>query len=155
TLAAAWAASAIAAAPEAPAIAVVERLHAAMLEVMRVSGQLDYQARFDRLAPALEQSYDFDFMARKSLGRAFDQLDRASQQRSLPLFRTYTIANYAGRFGAYHGQRFETLGSEPGAQDTTMVRTRLVDPGAETMALNYRLRAVAGGWRIIDVSLNG
>ena len=135
--------------------AVVERLHAGMLAVMREAGQLDYQQRFDRLVPALEQAYDFDFMARKSLGRAYDGLDPASQERWLALFRTYTIANYAGRFGKYHGQTFQTLGEEPSTQETVLVRTRLDDPGAETVDLNYRLRRSDAGWRVVDVYLKG
>jgi phospholipid transport system substrate-binding protein len=135
--------------------AVVDHLHEQMLAVMRDAGSLDYQQRFDRLAPALEAAYDFDFMARKSLGRAFDGLDPAKQKRWLALFRTYTIANYAGRFGPYHGQRFETVGSEAGSQDTVMVRTRVIDPGSETVDLNYRLRKTASGWRIVDVYLKG
>jgi phospholipid transport system substrate-binding protein len=134
--------------------AVIAGLHAGMLAVMRESGELDYQQRFDRLAPVLGNAYDFDFMARKSLGRAFDGLDPASQKRWLALFRTYTIANYAGRFRGYHGQRFETVDEEPGTQGTVLVRTRLIDPGTETVDLNYRLRD-RDGWRIIDIYLKG
>ena len=36
-----------------------------------------------------------------------------------------------------------------------MVRTQLVRPGDEDVQLNYRLRAVDGEWRIIDIYLNG
>ena len=65
------------------------------------------------------------------------------------------IANYAGRFDGYSGQSFETVGEEPSAQETVLVRTRLVQPEGEVVQLNYRLREANGSWKIIDVYLNG
>jgi phospholipid transport system substrate-binding protein len=137
------------------AVAVIDQLHATMLDVMKRSSQLDYQQRFDLLAPAIARAYDLDFMARKSLGRGFDGLDPADQKRWLALFRTYMVANYAGRFhGGDKGQRFETLREEPSAQSTVLVLTKLIEPGGE-VALNYRMRETGGQWKVVDVYLKG
>jgi phospholipid transport system substrate-binding protein len=146
-----WAQEAVASAPARG----VEHLHEAMLGVMRRASELTYQQRFDLLAPAIEQAYDLDFMARKSLGRAFDGLDAASRRRWDAVFRTYTIASFAGRFHGYAGSRFETVDEEPSAQGTVLVRTRIVEPGADPVALNYRLREREGTWKIVDVYLKG
>ena len=134
---------------------VVDSLHAAMLEVMRESAKLTYEERFARLAPAIDRAFDLDFMARKALGPEFDKLDPAKQQRWVATFRTFMVANYAGRFHGYSGQRFESLGEEASAQETTLVRTRLLDPTAENVDLTYRLHKAEPGWRIIDVYLKG
>lgn len=137
------------------ATAAVEALHAGMIGVMRDAGTTSYQQRFDALAPAIDTAYDLDFMGRKSLGRGFDSLSEPDQKRWLALFREYTIANFVGRFRAYDGQTFETLGEEAAAQDTVLVRTKIVDP-KETVDLNYRLRKTeAGTWKIVDVYLKG
>jgi phospholipid transport system substrate-binding protein len=134
---------------------VVEALHAGMIDVMRDSASTTFEARAARLRPLLESSFDLDFMARKSLGRSFDRLSPDEQTRWVEAFHRFMVANYAGRFTGYSGQRFETLGDEPAAQDTVLVRTRLIDPGAEDMDLGYRLRRTPGGWKIIDVYLKG
>jgi phospholipid transport system substrate-binding protein len=135
--------------------AVVENLHAAMLDVMRESDKLGYQERFDRLAPALGEAYDLDFMARKSLGPAFAKLAPEEQKSWREAFATFMVANYAGRFRGYHGQAFESLGEKPAPQETILVQTRLDDPGVGRTSLTYRLHRTPAGWRIIDVYLKG
>ena len=134
---------------------VVETLHAAMLDVMKQSAKLGYPERFSLLEPAIARAFDLDFMARKALGPEFDKLDPPKQQRWLQTFRTFMIANYAGRFHGYEGQKFESLAEDPSAQDTVLVRTRLVDPAADDVDLTYRLRKTDADWRIIDVYLKG
>jgi phospholipid transport system substrate-binding protein len=64
-------------------------------------------------------------------------------------------ANYAGRFNRYSGQTFETLGNEPAAHGTAIVRTRLRNPTGEDVDLTYRLHPAAAGWRIVDIYLKG
>lgn len=144
-----------AAAADDGATAAVERLHAGMIAVMREAGSTSYAQRFAALAPTIDTAYDLAFMGSKSLGRGFDSLTEADRASWLALFREYTIANFVGRFRAWQGQSFQTLGEEPAAQDTVLVRTRVTDP-AETVDLNYRLRRTeSGSWKIVDVYLKG
>jgi phospholipid transport system substrate-binding protein len=136
-------------------VQVVEKVHAGMVEVMQSAATTPFEGRAERLTPILEQAFDIDFMARKSLGRSFDDLSAEDQKRWIEAFRRFFVANYAGRFTGYSGQKFETLGEESAAQDTVLVRTRLIDPGGENVDLAYRLRESGGTWRIIDVYLKG
>lgn len=136
-------------------VQVVEKVHAGMIEVMQGAATTPFEGRAERLTPILEQAFDIDFMARKSLGRSFDGLSADDQKRWIEAFRRFFVANYAGRFTGYSGQKFETLGEEPAAQDTVLVRTRLIDPGGENVDLAYRMRESGGTWRIIDVYLKG
>jgi phospholipid transport system substrate-binding protein len=136
-------------------VRVIEKLHAGMIEVMQSAATTPFEGRAERLAPLLDQSFDLDFMARKSLGRSFETLSADDQKRWIELFRRFMVANYAGRFTGWSGQKFETLGEEAAAQNTVLVRTRLIDPGAENVDLAYRMREANGAWRIIDVYLKG
>lgn len=145
---------AIAAEPSAP-VKVIETMHAGMLEVMRTSATTTFEERTAKLGPVIETAYDLDFMGRKSLGKSFDALSAEDQRRWLEIFHQFMVANYAGRFTSFSGQSFETLGEEPAAQETVLVRTRLVDPGKENVDLAYRLRRQDGTWKIIDVYLKG
>jgi len=143
------------AAEKAAPVQVIEKLHAGMIAVMQSAATTPFEGRAERLEPLLQQAFDLDFMARKSLGRSFETLSAHDQKRWIEVFHRFMVANYAGRFTGYSGQRFETLGEEEAAQDTALVRTRLIDPGAENVDLAYRMRASDGTWRIIDVYLKG
>lgn len=143
-----------AAEPSAP-VQVIDKLHTGMLDVMREAEKSTFAQRAERLTPILDGSFDLDFMARKSLGKSFESLSPDDQKKWIATFRRFMVANYAGRFTGYSGQKFETLGEEPAAQDTVLVRTRLIDPGAENMDLGYRLRKIGSGWKVIDVYLKG
>jgi len=142
-------------APASPPVQVVEKLHAALIGVMKDAETLGYDGRYERLAPVLNETYDTAFMAEKSVGRHWKQATPAEQVSLVDTFSRFMIANYAGRFDGYSGQSFQTVGEEPSAQGTVLVRTRLVEPQGEGVQLNYRLRAENGSWKIIDVYLNG
>ena len=138
-----------------PCIEVVEKLHAAALEVMKQAETLGYAGRAERLAPVLDESMDLRFMAEKSVGRYWREASEQMQERLLKTFRRYIIATYAGRFDGYSGQHFETLGEEPALRDTRLVRTRITTPNEDSIALDYRLWQTNGSWKIVDVYLNG
>ena len=147
-------AEAVAPAVSAP-VQVVEKLHAALLGVMKDAEKLGYEGRYERLAPVLKETYDTPFMAEKSVGRHWKQASPAEQAELVATFSRFMISNYAGRFDGYSGQAFQTVGEEPSAQGTVLVRTRLVEPQGEGVQLDYRLRETDGNWKIIDVYLNG
>lgn len=134
---------------------VVESLHSGLLTSMKDAATLGYDGRYAHLQGVLQQTFDLAFMAEKSVGRHWKKLGESEQERWLDAFGRLTTANYAGRFVGYSGQYFETLGEEPAAHETVLVRTRLVIPADDDIVLNYRLRETENGWRIIDVYLNG
>jgi len=134
---------------------VVESLHSELLGVMKDAKELGYEGRFARLKPVLNELFDIPFMAKKSVGRYWKDIDDDQRQRLLDTFGRFTVANYAGRFSDYSGQHFETLKVEESTHGTFLVDTKLVSPDGDTTQLNYRLRPVDDGWKIIDVYLNG
>lgn len=135
--------------------AVVESLHAALLDAMQHAAELGYEGRFERLKPVISVSLDLDFMAEKSASSHWRKFSSDDKARWVSAFSAHTIANYAGRFNGYSGQRFETHGEEPANHDTVLVRTTLRNPDEEDVQLNYRLRRVDDRWRIIDVYTYG
>jgi len=134
---------------------VVNKLHGTILESMKGADEMGYQGRYDKLAPVMTETFDLDYMARKSVGRSWKNLDDAEQQLWLETFARLIIANYAGQFNDYSGEHFETLGEDPSIKKTVLVRTKLVLPGDDDLELNYRMRSTPDGWRIIDVYMKG
>ena len=145
---------AIGPAPSSP-IQVVERLHEALITTMKSSDELGYAGRYAALEPVLADSFDAGFMSQKSVGRHWKVLDDSARRRLMSAFWTYTVANYAGRFDGYTGEEFVSLGEEESSHGTRLVRTRLRVPEGEVVELDYRLRPVDGGWKVIDMYLDG
>ena len=150
-----FAVAATAVAADDAATKVVARLNAVLLDVLEHAQQLGYQGRFDKIAPAVAETFDGDFMAEKAIGRYWKPLSDADRARWVALFREFLVANYAGNFDKYSGQKFDIRGADPDQNDTTVVHTTLVNPGADDVELNYRLHQTPAGPRIIDVYLKG
>ena len=140
---------------EETATKTVERLNAAIADILPKAEELGYAGRFERLKPVMGEAFDVDFMAEKSLGRHWKGLSDEQKKQWAAAFREFTIANYAANLDRNTGQRFELLGEEAAEHDTVLVRGRVVDPAAAPFDLNYRLHRTPKGPRIIDVQLKG
>jgi phospholipid transport system substrate-binding protein len=148
-----WTPPPAAAAEDAPR-AIVERLNDTLLGVMREAETLGYQGRFDRLAPALSEAFDFPLMARASLGRHWKALDDAQRARLIELFARSSVATFAARFDGFSGERFEVLGEKQGPRKSILVRNRLVKSDGEAVEINYLLRRRKARWQVVDIFLD-
>jgi phospholipid transport system substrate-binding protein len=137
-----------------PASAAIERLNAAMLDVMKNAEKLGLEGRREKLEPVLDATYDFPAMAQRSLGPAFAKLDDAQRARFVLAFRGMTLRTYASRFTGWSGESFEVKGQEDSVAGTVIVRS-VVHAKNEDVSLDYRLRDTPTGWRVIDVYLRG
>jgi phospholipid transport system substrate-binding protein len=142
-------------APVPCATPTVEKLHTALIGIMKNAEALGYDGRYAQLTPVVEETFDLPFMASKSVGRHWKKLADQEQVRWTEAFRRLTTASYAGRFEGYSGESFETHAEERAIHDTMMVHTTLLRPGDEDVQLNYRLRRVGDTCKIIDIYLDG
>lgn len=133
----------------------VESLHETLTGAMKEANELGYEGRFERIAPAVQSCIDQEFMATKSIGRHWKKLTADEQKRWLKTFADLTVANYAGRFKGYSGERFSLDGEEDAPHDTKLVKTTLILPDDDDVILNYRLHQTESGWKIIDIYMNG
>lgn len=134
---------------------LIEAFHASLLQIMKEAKELGFQGRVDRLTPLMQETFDLDFMASKTVGRHWQKLSNEDKQRWARTFAEFTTANYAGRFTGFTGEEFVTLGVEKAARGTLVVLTKIVIPSEEDVQLNYRVIERNGSWRVIDVYLNG
>lgn len=142
-------------ADESPAAKVITQLDATLLDVMRNAATLGFQGRIDKLGPAVDAAFDLPFMAEKSLGQDWQTLSDADKQRWIKLSREFSIANFAANFDHAGEQTITLVGEEPSAAETVLVKTKINDPKGENVEMNYRLRALDGTWRIVDIYLKG
>ena len=140
--------------PVQTAVPVIDHFHSVLLDVMKNAKTLGIDGRREKLAPALDATYDFPAMAQRSLATGWAKLDTGQRDRFTAAFRGMTLRTYATRFDGYDNERFETLGEEPSIAGTVIVRT-LLHNADEDIHLDYRLRSTPVGFRVIDVYLSG
>jgi phospholipid transport system substrate-binding protein len=142
-------------APDAAAArAPVERLYAALADVLQRADALGFDGRYRTLEPVVSSSYDVPFMAQLILGSEWRRLAPERQARWVETFTRFTVSTYADRFD-HPGLRFEIGAVEPAAQGTSLVRTTLLPEDDEPVKLDYRVRPSSESWRIVDVYLSG
>ncbi len=136
---------------------VVEYLHTALINVMKNAHLLGWQGRYKKLQEILRQVYDFPGMARIAAGSHWKAFTETQKVNMIEAFGRLSIATYASRFDDYRGERFETIVVEelPQPYPSVIVRTRLIKKDSSGVELSYRLKAVNGIWKIVDVFYRG
>jgi phospholipid transport system substrate-binding protein len=142
-------------AADAPPV-VIQRFYDVLLAEMKDAKHLSFDQRYQRLAPAITQTYNLALMSRLAIGPGWTQLSPAQQQRLTDLFSTYTISEYASQFDGYSGERFEVDPNAATSANGPIVKSSLIKSDGEKVALNYLMRQGSdGAWQIIDVYLSG
>jgi phospholipid transport system substrate-binding protein len=133
---------------------VVDTMNGALLAVMQAADDLGYAGRYARLEPVLRESFNFPFMTRLAVGRAWSEFTAEQQSRLVDLFAQMSIANFAARFDGYGGERFEIVAEGPGPRDALVIESQIVRPADPPVGLDYVVRQFDGTWQIIDVLLD-
>ncbi|MDO9710797.1 ABC transporter substrate-binding protein [Paracraurococcus lichenis] len=135
--------------------AVIEGFNATLLAVMKDAQRLGLRGRAQRLRPAMEQAFNLPAMTRISVGPAWTQIPPAGQQSLVQAFSDWSIATFAHRFDGFSGESFRIEGENTLQSGDRLVRTQLVRPADQPVALNYLMRESGGAWRVVDVYLEG
>lgn len=142
-------------APNSPS-ATVERLNAALLEVMQQADELGFAGRYAKLEPVLTGIFDFPAMARITLGGQWSSISDAQQAAFTQAFADYSVGVFADRFDGFSGERFEILGEQESRRGAVLVRNQIVKSDGEAVEINYLTQPQDdGSWRIVDTILGG
>ena len=136
------------------AVAPIQSLNQGLIAGMKAGKQTPFTQRYAALAPVIERAFDLPTILQSSVGLRWSALAPADQQRLLEAFRKFTVASYVANFDQFGG---ETLTISPDTRSIgqdQVVGTRIVS-GGETTPIDYVMRNGAGGWRAVDVLLNG
>lgn len=135
--------------------APIESFYAALDASMKAGDSLTFDARRQQLAPVVTKTFDLPLMAAKVLGRHWRPMPPADQKRWIEAFSALTVKTYAEQFDENTGLVFEVGAVQAAPGGTALVRTQLKRANDEPVAIDYRLRPGPGGWRIMDIFLNG
>lgn len=131
----------------------VRRFAEGALATLR-DASLDEKERARRLDALVAQGFDLDRIARLTLGRYGKTASAEERREFVALFKRYVLTAYGRQFDAYAGWHLRTASVAPAGEDVT-VESWLEGGGGTPVRVDWRLAPAAGGWRILDLKVEG
>jgi phospholipid transport system substrate-binding protein len=140
--------------PAAGPSATVEATSEQVLAVLRDKAS-PVDQRLERIQQIAYQRFDFPTIGKLVLARGWRQLTPEQQETFLRDFKRHLSLDYGRRIDAYTDQTVSILGERKEANGDATVKTQVNGTAAEAVAVDYRLRASNGEWRVIDIIVEG
>lgn len=128
----------------------VERTSNDALVILRDKA-MERKVRIDRLETLLQERSDFTTIGKLVLAANYRQFSDPQKKEFEFLLRRYLTNTYGNQIDNYANETVEVTGGRAEARGDYTVLTKLKRPSGEDILVDYRLRAVEGGWRLIDV----
>jgi phospholipid transport system substrate-binding protein len=95
-------------------------------------------------------------MTALAMGQSWNKANAEQKKRLTDEFRILLVRTYASALAAYSEQRFDfrPLRAKPTDTDVT-VNVRVVQSGAQPVAIDYSMEKTASGWKVYDVMVGG
>jgi len=139
----------------AAAVNTVQRLNAALMDILANGETLKFEGRYQKLQPVLASVFDIPEMARVATGPKWNALSDADRQAMTELFGRYMTTMYAARFRGQGGETLEMGDAKARDDGKMLVLTKLTRKNGEVVDLSYLLRGSADSWHVVDVYYNG
>ena len=94
--------------------------------------------------------FDFEEMARRSLGSHWRRATPQQQKEFVSAFTELLETTYADKIDLYEGQQVEYTGESIDGSYAE-VNTRVIGKDRQSYSVDYRLRNTGGNWKIYDV----
>lgn len=104
----------------------------------------------------VDEYFDFQEMAKRSLGRPWKEQSPQKQQEFVELFKQLLFNNYVGKVETYTGTNERvSYDTEKIEGEYALVKTRIMDYKNTNVQLDYRLKLIGGQWKVYDVVVEG
>ena len=100
--------------------------------------------------------FDFDRMTRQAVGKGWRKATPEQQKTLIAEFRNLLVRTYANAFAGYQNQTLEVKPlTIPTDKDEVRVKSNIIKPGAQPVAVDYDMEKTANGWKVFDLSVEG
>lgn len=106
--------------------------------------------RRDQLRQVISARFDFNEMAKRSLGQHWQRRSTEEQRQFLQLFTDLLEQSYAAQIESLNGEKI-VYGRENQDRDHAEVDTRVVTSKGEEFSVNYKLHSADREWKVYDV----
>ncbi|MET0849569.1 MAG: ABC transporter substrate-binding protein [Candidatus Rokuibacteriota bacterium] len=124
------------------------------LEDPALKGPGRSEERQRALRAVADEIFDWTEMARRALGRHWQDRSPAEQQEFVGLFRALIERAYGDRIDQYSGEKVRFAGDTVDGDQAT-VRTKVTAKSGQETAVDYRLLRSGDRWRVYDVAVEG
>ncbi len=106
--------------------------------------------RRERLRQVIGARFDFNEMAKRSLGPNWQRRTAEEQREFAGLFTALLEKAYADQIEAFHGDKI-VFGRERLEQNYAEVESKIVTAKRDEFTVNYKLIGADGDWKVYDV----
>lgn len=101
-------------------------------------------------------NFNFERVCKLVLGKNYAKATKEQQEKFQTEFRTLLLRTYASALSKYRNQKieFKPFKGEPDATQAT-VKTEIIQPGGQPIAIDYSLAKQADGWKVYDIVIEG
>ena len=127
-------------------------------EVVRIVSNKEMKKNEHKRRQALKQAisgiFDYSEMAKRTLGKHWNQRTPAEKKQFTDLFATLLENSYADKIESYHNEKIVYL-SESLDGNYSEVRSNIITAKHDEFSLNYKLINENGTWMVYDVVIEG
>src|ERR1700741_2447498 len=135
-----------------PTVMHIQSYYQQLMPTIQQAGRLSVRERDKPVTPAITSAFDLPTMTRLAVGPTWATFSPSQQAGLRDAFARFVIADYASQVTDYSGESFvvdpNPVPERRGGGE--IVKTKLLQPGGRTVAINYLVR----GGRGIGVYLN-
>jgi len=134
-----------------------DQVRGAIDRVLEILKKKDLQAKERRterrtlLREEISKAFDFDEMAKRSLGPTWRQRTPEERKEYVALFRQVLENSYLGKVEAYQGEKIRYVKESVEEGRIATVETLIVTGKGQEIPLNYRMMKEKSEWRVYDV----
>jgi phospholipid transport system substrate-binding protein len=110
--------------------------------------------RRNLIRSAVDERFDWEEMARRSLARHWDQRTAEGKKEFVRLFADLLERTYMGKVEDYSGEKVRYEG-ETTEGDYAVVKIKIVTKKNKDILVDYRLKKRGNDWFVYDVSIEG
>jgi phospholipid transport system substrate-binding protein len=99
----------------------------------------------------ISKAFDFDEMAKRSLGPSWRQRTQEERKEYVTLFRQVLENSYLGKIEAYQGEKIRYVKDSVEEGRFATVNTLIVTGKGQEIPVNYRMVKERTDWRVYDV----
>ncbi len=126
------------------------------LKMQDESFKKDFKQVSEYVEQVIYPHVDFNRISALVLGKHWKKADKKQRDEFKKEFQTLMVRTYARAFLAFKDWTVNYLPLKLTDDDKkTLVKTEVLQPGKQAIAVNYRMLRVKNGWKVYDIIIEG
>jgi phospholipid transport system substrate-binding protein len=135
--------------------ATIESLHSGLLALAVEQIDEGAESSYRALLPLIVATHDLEFIAEFTIRRHWSSLSETDRSRFAAAFERLSVMTYASRFAGVDANTFAPIQSLAASSGRAEVHSAIRRPNDGDIPLEYVLQQGEGGWRIINIVVDG